>query len=90
MTSPSPLNGRRIVAAGLVIGLVCLAIALFLRTLVANTPARVSDAALFWGPVLAGTSGLLAGMAVEVVRQLRDHHPDPEYQRQRAGRRPRP
>jgi hypothetical protein len=90
MTPPSPLNGRRVVGAGLLIGMICLAIALFLRTLVVNTPARVSDTALFWGPVLATASGVMAGMAVEAVRQLRDRHPDPEYQRQRAGRRLRP
>ncbi len=89
MTPPSPLNGRRVVSAGLVIGTISLAIALFLRALVANTPVRVSASALFWSTVLAGASGLLAGMAVEAVRQLRDHNPDPEYQRQRPGRRPR-
>ncbi|MEB3317900.1 MAG: hypothetical protein VKO39_07155 [Cyanobacteriota bacterium] len=89
MTPPSPLNGRRVVSAGLVIGAISLAIALFLRALVVNIPARVSEAALFWSTVLAGASGLLAGMAVEAVRQLRDHNPDPEYQRQRPGRRPR-
>jgi hypothetical protein len=89
MTPPSPLNGRRVVSAGLVIGAISLAIALFLRALVANTPVRVSASTLFWSTVLAGASGLLAGMAVEAVRQLRDHNPDPEYQRQRPGRRPR-
>ncbi len=90
MTTPSPLNGRRVLGAGLAIGAISLAIALFLRALIANTPTRVTEATLFWVTVLAGVSGLLAGMAVEAVRQLRDRHPDPEYQRQRARGRPRP
>jgi NhaP-type Na+/H+ or K+/H+ antiporter len=90
MTVPSPLNGRRVLGAGLVIGGISLAIALFLRALIANTPTRVTEATLFWVTLLAGVSGLLAGMAVEAVRQLRDRHPDPAYQRQRPGRRPRP
>jgi NhaP-type Na+/H+ or K+/H+ antiporter len=90
MTVPSPLNGRRVLGAGLVIGGISLAIALFLRALIANTPTRVTEATLFWVTLLAGVSGLLAGMAVEAVRQLRDRHPDPAYHRQRPGRRPRP
>jgi hypothetical protein len=87
VTAPSPLNGRRVLGAGLAIGAVSLAIALFLRALIANTPTRVTEATLFWVTVLAGASGLLAGMAVEAVRQLRDHHPDPAYKRQRPSRR---
>jgi hypothetical protein len=78
-----------VLVAGLVAGAASLAIALFLRALVANTPVRVSASSLFWCTVLAGVSGLLAGMAVEAVRQLRDHNPDPDYQRQRPGQRPR-
>lgn len=62
-----------------------LAIALFLRAVVANTPVRVSASALFWGTVLAGGFGLVAGMAVEAVRQLRDHNPDPAYRRGGRG-----
>ena len=88
--TPTPFNGRRVLGAGLVIGAISLASALFLRALIANTPTRVSEASLFWGTFLASASGLLAGMAVEAVRQLRDHNPDPEYQRQRPGRRARP
>ncbi len=90
MSTPSPLNGRRVLGAGLAIGGISLAIALFLRALIANTPTRVTEATLFWVTVLAGASGLLAGMAVEAVRQLRDHHPDPAYKRRRPGRRPGP
>jgi hypothetical protein len=84
---PEPLNGRRVVSAGLLIGTITLTMALVLRALIANTPTRVSEASLFWGTVLAGAAGLMAGMAVEAVRQLRDRNPDPEYQRQRTGRR---
>jgi hypothetical protein len=85
---PSPLNGRRVLGAGFLVGGICLAIALFLRALIANTPTRVTDTKLFWGTLLAGASGVLAGVAVEAVRQLRDHNPDPDYRRQRQGRRP--
>jgi hypothetical protein len=90
VTAPSPLSGRRVLGAGLVIGAITLAIALFLRALIANTPARVTEDTLFRVTVLAGVSGLLAGMAVEAVRQLRDRHPDPAYHHPRPGRRPRP
>jgi hypothetical protein len=85
---PSPLHGRRVLGSGFVVGAICLGIALFLRALIANTPTRVSETKLFWATLLAGASGLLAGMAVEAVRQLRDHNPDPDYRRQRPGRRP--
>jgi predicted membrane chloride channel (bestrophin family) len=85
--TPSAFNGRRVLGAGFVVGAISLAIALFLRALIANSPTRVSEAKLFWGTLLASASGLLAGMAVEAVRQLRDHNPDPEYRR-RPGRRP--
>jgi hypothetical protein len=99
MTSPKPpppgasgaLSGRRVVASGLVVGMVGLAIAFFLRALVANTPLRVNDYTLFWGTVLAGAFGLVAGMAVEAVRQLQRTNPDPEYRRaSRSRRRPPP
>lgn len=88
--TPPPFNGRRVLGAGLVFGAISLAIALVLRALIANTPTRVSEGKLFWSTLLASASGLLAGMAVEAVRQLRDHNPDPQYQRSRPGRRPRP
>jgi hypothetical protein len=64
-----------------------LAIALFLRALVANTPVRVSSYTLFWGTVLVVGFGVVAGMAVEAVRQLRDRITDPEYRHPRSGRR---
>lgn len=73
------------VAAGLIGGMGGLVLAFVLRSLVANTPVRVSAEALFWGTVLAGAFGLVAGMAVEAVRQLRDHNPDPAYRRGRRG-----
>lgn len=87
MTAPAPpLSGRRVVAAGLISGAVALAIALFLRTVVATTPARVSPQALFWSTVLASGFGLVAGMAVEAVRQLQQHNPACDA---RSGQRPR-
>ena len=77
------------VAAGLIAGTGGLAIALFLRSVVANTPVRVNSYTLFWSTVLAGGFGVVAGMAVEAVRQLKESNPDPEYRRQRRARRPR-
>jgi hypothetical protein len=84
-----PLSGRRVVAAGLIAGTGGLAIALFLRSVVANTPVRVNSYTLFWSTVLAGGFGVVAGMAVEAVRQLQESNPDPEYRRQNRARRPR-
>jgi hypothetical protein len=54
--------------------------------LVANTPVRVTSYAIFWSTVLVGGFGLVAGMGVEAVRQLRDRNPDPAYRRGRRGR----
>lgn len=88
---PGPLCGRRVVAAGLVAAMGGLALALFLRTLIATTPTRLSDGSQFWGTVLLGVSGLIAGMAVEAVRQLQSANPDPAYRKRTAGsRRPGP
>lgn len=86
-TPAQPLSGRRVVASGLLGGTSGLAIALFLRALVANTPVRLSSSALFWSTVLVGGFGLVAGMGVEAVRQLRDRNPDPAYRHGRRGRR---
>jgi len=92
MAAPSPpLSGRRVLCAGLLTGLGGLAISLFLRSIVANTPLRITPHALFWSTVVLTASGALAGMAVEAVRQLQETNPDPEYHRQVArGRRPGP
>jgi ABC-type hemin transport system substrate-binding protein len=77
-----------VVASGLVGGAAGLAIALFLRTVVAHTPARISEHTLFWDTVLVSGFGLVAGMAVEAVGQLQRNNPDPEYHRgRRSGRR---
>ncbi len=77
------VRGGPIVGAGLISGLIGLAIARFLVGLVARSPLRVSAYTLFWGTVLLGVAGLLAGMAVEAVRQLQAANPDPEYHRGR-------
>ena len=69
------------VAAGLLAAATALALAFFLRALIASTPARVSHTSLFWGTVLMGVSGLIAGMGVEAVRQLQRSSPEPEYRR---------
>jgi len=80
-----PLSGGRVVASGLVTGTAGLAIAQFLRTVVAHTPVRVSERTLFWDTVLVSGFGLVAGMAVEAVRQLQLKSPDPEYRRGRRS-----
>lgn len=80
-----PLSGGRVVASGLVTGAAGLAIAQFLRTVVAHTPVRLSERTLFWDTVLVSGFGLVAGMAVEAVRQLQLNNPDPEYQRGRRS-----
>jgi hypothetical protein len=86
---PSPLSGRRVLAAGLVTGTIGLALSLFLQAVVANTPVRVSSIALFWSTVLLSCIGFGAGMALEAVRQLSENNPDPAYRRSsRRGRPP--
>ncbi len=80
-----PLSGGRVVSSGLVTGAAGLAIAQFLLTVVANTPVRLSERTLFWDTVLVSGFGLVAGMAVEAVRQLQLSNPDPEYQRGRRS-----
>jgi hypothetical protein len=47
----------------------------------------VNSYTLFWSTVLAGGFGVVAGMAVEAVRQLQESNPDPEYHRQLQARR---
>jgi hypothetical protein len=84
--SQQPLSGRRVVLAGLVCGAAGLAIALFLRAIVANTTVRLSSRELFWSTVLMGGFGVVAGMALAAVRQLQRHNPDPEYRRSRRSR----
>ncbi|MCP9860755.1 MULTISPECIES: hypothetical protein [unclassified Cyanobium] len=81
-----PLSGRRVLFAGMITGLAGLAIAHFLRAIVANTPLRITPEALFWSAVVLGGFGVVAGMAVEAVRQLQESNPEPDYHR-RHGRR---
>ena len=86
---PGPLCGRQVLVAGLVAAVGGLAVAMVVRALIATTPARPSEYSLFWGTVLLGVSGLIAGLAVEAVRQLQSRSPDPEYRRGRQRRGPR-
>ena len=72
--------------AGLITGVGGLAIASFLRSIVAHTPLRVTSHALFWSTVVLAGFGAVAGMAVEAVRQLQESNPEPDYHR-RHGRR---
>jgi hypothetical protein len=74
---------------GLIGAALGLGLALVLRRIVARTPAQISDLALFWLLVLLASFGLVAGMAIEAVRQLQVSSPEPEYH-PRASRRDRP
>jgi hypothetical protein len=69
----------------LVVGLVGLALGLvgvlLLQRIVDRTPAEMSASAQFWLRVLLPGFGLLAGMAIEAVRQLQMASPEPEYHR---------
>lgn len=85
---PSPVRGSRIVVAGVVGGGAFLAISQFLLAIIATTTVRLSSYTAFWGTLLLGAFGLVAGMAVEAVRQLQAANPDPEYHRP-GGVRPR-
>jgi hypothetical protein len=76
-----PLSGRRVLFAGMLTGVAGLAIAQFLKAIVANTPLRITPQALFWSTVVLGGFGVVAGMAVEAVRQLQESNPEPEYHR---------
>jgi hypothetical protein len=87
MPAPCPhLSGRRALSAGLLTGVVGLAIAQFLRAIVANTPLRITPEALVWSTVVLGGFGVVAGMAVEAVRQLQESSPEPDYHRRHGFR----
>jgi hypothetical protein len=85
---PEPLQGRRIVLAGLVGAVLGLSVSLFLQAIVAHTPVTVSSSALVWFRILLASFGSLGGMAIETVRQLQVTNPDPAYHRKvyRTGR----
>ncbi|MFM7265295.1 MAG: hypothetical protein ACKOZW_06855, partial [Cyanobium sp.] len=77
----------RVVLAGLIAAAAALAVAFVLRAMIATTPERPTAYSLYWGTVLMGVSGLIAGMAVEAVRQLQSRCPDPDYRRENRRRR---
>jgi hypothetical protein len=87
MSAPPPpllppersFRGRQILSVGLIGAALGLAMALLLRRIVARTPAQMSPSALFWLLVLLPGFGLVAGMAIEAVRQLQVASPEPEY-----------
>jgi hypothetical protein len=72
-------RGRQILAVGLIGAALGLALALLLRRIVARTPAQMPPSAQFWLLVLLPGFGLVAGMAIEAVRQLQVASPEPEY-----------
>ncbi|MFM7453635.1 MAG: hypothetical protein ACKO1V_06680 [Cyanobium sp.] len=77
--SQARFRGRRILEVGLIGAALGLGLALVLRRIVARTPAQISATALFWLLVLLPGFGLVAGMAIEAVRQLQVASPEPEY-----------
>jgi hypothetical protein len=79
ITPQRRFRGRQILVVGLIGAALGLAMALFLRRIVARTPAQMSPSALFWLLVLLPGFGLVAGMAIEAVRQLQVASPEPEY-----------
>jgi hypothetical protein len=81
-------SGGRVLVAGLVCGAGGLAVALFLRVIVANTTVRVNSYTPFWFTVLLAGFGFVAGMGLESVRQLQRSSPEPEYHRHRSLRQP--
>jgi hypothetical protein len=81
-------SGSRVLVAGLVCGAGGLAVALFLRVILANTTVRVNSYAPFWFTVLLAGFGFVAGMALESVRQLQQSSSEPEYHRHRSLRQP--
>ncbi len=83
---PPAFSGGRVLVAGLAGGAGGLAVALFLRVIVANTTARVNSYTPFWMTVLLSGFGLVAGMGLESVRQLQRSSPEPEYHRHRPLR----
>jgi hypothetical protein len=84
--TPRPFSGGRVLVAGLVCGAGGLVVALFLRVVLANTTVRVNSYTPSWFTVLLAGSGLVAGMALESVRQLQQSSPEPEYHRHRSLR----
>jgi hypothetical protein len=84
----SGFRGSQVLWAGFLGGAGGLTVGLFLRTIVARTPTRLPDYALFWLALVIGVMGAVAGMAVEAVRQLQSANPDPAYHhyRQRQQR----
>ena len=88
-TASPRFRGRQILAVGLVGAGLGLGLALMLRRIAARTPAQISATAQFWLLVLLAGFGLVAGMAIEAVRQLQVASPEPEYHPRDAQRRQR-
>jgi MFS family permease len=72
-------NGRRVLLAMLIGMLLGLAIALFLNTIIANTPVKVESENFHWLYRIAAAAGALAGFTIESMRQLQINSPDPAY-----------
>jgi hypothetical protein len=79
---PRPrFRGGRILVVGLVGSALGLVGVLLLQRIVDRTPAEMTASAQFWLRVLLPGFGLLAGMAIEAVRQLQVASPEAEYHR---------
>lgn len=82
--STRSFRGRRVVVAMGVGAALGLSVALFIRTVVANTPVQVVSENYRWMTLLAAVAGGIAGMAIETVRQLQAINPDPAYHKGRT------
>jgi hypothetical protein len=63
-------NGATATLAAVVGGAIGLALAMFLRALVLNTPAQVKPSTFFWWFVLLTAAGALWGLATQSMKQL--------------------
>ncbi len=63
-------NGAAATLAALVGGGIGLSVALFLRSLVENTPAEVRPSTFYWWFVLFSAAGALWGLATQTMKQL--------------------
>ena len=80
-------SGRSVVVALLLGGGVGTFVAILLQTAVRNTPVVVNPRTFFWWLILLSSSGAVAGLALESVRQLQAGSGEPEFHRRSQGTR---
>ncbi len=90
MAPPAPLRGRQVLLAGLIGSGLGAVVALLLHAVVLNTPVEVSARTFVIYFVIFCAFGAVAGLTLEVVRQLQVRNPDPAYHRYPRQRRQSP